>query len=59
MVRQTDEKTQRERRIQLAIKAFRAGKVPSIRQAAIYFDVPRGTLQNRYASRHLDHAVAH
>ncbi|KAK3934642.1 hypothetical protein QBC46DRAFT_215972, partial [Diplogelasinospora grovesii] len=36
-----------EDRIQLAIKALNAGQVPSVRQAAHLFSVPRSTLQLR------------
>ena len=40
-----------EERIQLAIKALQDGTIPSQRQAALIYNVPRGTLQHRFHGR--------
>lgn len=42
---------EQESQIQLAIAAFKAGEVSSIRKAAYLFDVPRSTLQHRLPGR--------
>lgn len=48
----------KETRIQAAIAAVRSKQVPSLRQAAILFDVPRATLTQRFAGKHKDHVTA-
>jgi hypothetical protein len=40
-----------ESRIQLAIKAFQNGEIPTIREAARVFEVPNTTLQRRIDGR--------
>jgi helix-turn-helix, Psq domain len=37
-----------EERIQLAIKALQDGTIPSQRRAAVQYNVPRSTLQDRF-----------
>ncbi|KAL2155941.1 hypothetical protein VTH82DRAFT_683 [Thermothelomyces myriococcoides] len=44
----SDHPDDKETRIQAAIAAVRAGDVPSLRQAAKLFDVPRGKLTDRF-----------
>ena len=38
-----------EERIQAAIAALKSKAIPSVRKAALKFDVPRSTLQDRLA----------
>ena len=44
----SDNLLDQEKRIQLAIAAINDKKVPSIRKAALIYDVPRTTLQDRF-----------
>jgi transposase len=41
-----------EERLEQAIEAYRKGKMPSIRQAALAFEVPYSTLRDRLSKTH-------
>ena len=40
-----------EKKIQEAIKALQGGEIPSVRRAALIFEIPETTLRNRYKGR--------
>jgi len=41
----------KESKLQEALEGLKAGKFPSVRRAAKFFDVPETTLRNRYKGR--------
>jgi len=43
--------SKKEEKIQEAIRALEAGKIPSVRRAALFYIVPETTLRNIYKRR--------
>jgi len=49
----------KESKLQEAIEGLKAGKFPSVRGAAKFFDMPETTLRNRYKGRRKTRVESH
>jgi len=49
----------KESKLQETIEGLKAGKFPSVRRAAKFFDVPETTLRNRYKGRRKTRVESH